>query len=277
VPELPEVESLARELSESFQTHETLVRVHCLRPDLRFPMPIEELESLQGLRFSEVTRRAKYLLFRAGTKSLLSHLGMTGTWRFESDLRLQVHDHLALQFSSGRYLIYNDPRRFGYVDVISTDAIGSSRWLKHLGPEPLDPHLKAMHLQKHASGSSVAIKLWIMDQKNLVGVGNIYASEALFRAKISPLKAASRVSNKEWSALLKAVREVLQKAIAGGGTTLRDYRRLSGDKGGHQSHLSVYDREALPCIRCKTKIRMKVMGGRSTYWCPKCQKGLTGK
>lgn len=275
MPELPEVESLSRELDSAFQQNQHKIRqIHCLRPDLRFPMPLGELESLSGLSIRSVHRRAKYLLFQISegksVQFLISHLGMTGSWRFGSRASEKKHDHLAIEFKDDQFLIYNDPRRFGFVDVLKN--IESSKWFSHLGLEPFDPKLSAQHLAALAQSSTVAIKVWLMDQKHIVGVGNIYASEALFRAGIHPATPAKKIRLKDWNKIILGIREVLGQAIENGGTTLKDYRSLTGNSGRFQKLLQVYDQQGQACVRCNKLIQSKTMGGRSTYWCPKCQK-----
>jgi len=279
MPELPEVETLSREIHDHFvgldELARTVTEVKTFRKDLRFPFPMKALKALKGRRLDKVGRRAKYLTFTfdgLGDESpwiLLSHLGMTGSWRTQSDNHAEPHDHLMIRFMDGRRLVYNDPRRFGYVDVIAAQEMDACQWFKHLGPEPLAVHLTADRLHLQAVSSRQPIKTWIMDQRHLVGVGNIYASEALHLAKVHPLRRAGSLHLAEWQRLLDCIRSVLRAAIDSGGTTLRDYRKLTGDQGAFQSHLQVYGREGQSCGFCGDSIRQVFLGGRSTFWCEK--------
>ncbi len=271
MPELPEVETVRQQLKKTLSDQPTVTQVKALRADLRFPIP--ELSGLKNQKIFDIQRRAKYLLFQLNNNVLISHLGMTGYWRFLKDEFLNKHDHLIIGLSNGKNLVYNDPRRFGFVDLLEKDNIESSRWLHHLGPEPWDEELfTAKYMQKKAKSSQRNIKVFLMDQEVVVGVGNIYASEALFQAGIDPKKKAGRLKLAEWQKLVQVIPQILKQAVQGGGTTLRDYRNVFGGYGGHQVALKVYGRADEPCVVCKEPIKKAVMGGRSTYWCSKCQK-----
>lgn len=274
MPELPEVESVRRSLNRQLPERTTLESIKLFRKDLRFPIPRRGLEELVGATFVKIERRGKYLLFFFSEGILISHLGMTGQWRFSQGTpELQKHDHLQLLFSGNGCLTYNDPRRFGYVQVVRNQVeLEKHPLFEHLGVEPLSAAFSAEFLQPLAKGSKRAVKIFIMDQEVVVGVGNIYASEVLFRARIKPQKAAGRLRAHEWQAVVDAVKSVLNEAIAKGGSTIRDYRTPEGESGGFQSLHQVYDREGEACFVCGTPIKSQMMGGRATYWCPKCQR-----
>ena len=270
MPELPEVETVRQQLTSLLEDQPKIVRVKPLRADLRFPFP--DFTKLHQQNIRKVDRRAKYLLFDLGEHFLLSHLGMTGYWRFLKDEFLDKHDHLLLKLSNGKSLVYNDPRRFGFVDVIVSSGLASSRWLQHLGPEPWDDNLfTAEYLYQKGRRAQRAVKVFLMDQQVVVGVGNIYASEALFAAGIDPRKLASKLKLADWQRLVAVIPEILHQAVQAGGTTLRDYRNVFGDSGGHQLALKVYGRAKEPCVACGEWIQKLVQGGRATYWCSKCQ------
>lgn len=274
MPELPEVETVKRGLEQLIPPGSTVTFVDLRTKKIRFDVPKDLKKKLLNAVFQRVTRRAKYLLFDFGDTVLISHLGMTGSWRSVAEKNREAdqrkHDHLFLEFSNGLRLAFNDPRRFGIIDI--EKDISKSRWLKHLGFEPFDPNFAAELFKKKAKGRASSIKTFLMDQKNVVGVGNIYASEALYLAYVKPQRRAGKVTLAEWEKLIVAIREVLTKAIEAGGTTLQDHRMVSGELGDFQNRLNVYDRKGEPCNRCQTPIKQAVLGGRATYWCPKCQK-----
>ncbi|MDP3849492.1 MAG: bifunctional DNA-formamidopyrimidine glycosylase/DNA-(apurinic or apyrimidinic site) lyase [Luteolibacter sp.] len=271
MPELPEVETTRR----GIETHLTGVRVAEVivrRHDLRQPVS-KDLSTIEGRRFTAVRRRSKYLLLEtddAGT--LLIHLGMSGSLRvvFPSD-PWKLHDHVGITLDNGRQIRFHDPRRFGLVLRLTGDPMRHPL-LKKLGPEPLEDAFTAGYLQSACAKRSAAIKGVIMDAKVVVGVGNIYASEALFRAGILPRTQARRISKVRLTRLVAASREVLTDAIQEGGTTLRDFLNSDGEPGYFKQRLFVYERKGQPCRVCATPIRHAVIGQRSTYWCPKCQK-----
>lgn len=274
MPELPEVETVRRGLEKLIREGAIVSVVDLRTKKIRFDVPRDFKKKLLNAVFRKVTRRAKYLLFDFGEITLVSHLGMTGSWRSiatvdrEADQR--KHDHLYIEFSNGLRLAFNDPRRFGIIDL--EKDISKSRWLKHLGPEPFDPVFAAELFKSKARAKTSTIKTFLMDQKNVVGVGNIYASEALFLAGVRPQRRAGKVTMHEWERLIGSIRNVLNRAIEAGGTTLQDHRQVSGETGGFQNRLKVYDRKGEACVNCKSPIKQTVIGGRATYWCPKCQK-----
>lgn len=270
MPELPEVETVRRQLNKLLEDQPKLVTAKPLRADLRFPFP--QFSQLQNKKIHSIDRRAKYLLFDLGDHLLLSHLGMTGYWRFLKDEFLDKHDHLLIKLSNGKSLVYNDPRRFGFVDVIEKTKMQESRWLHHLGPEPWDHGaFTAEYLFQKGRKAQRSVKVFLMDQEVVVGVGNIYASEALFAAKIDPRKLASKLKLEDWQRLVDVIPQILHQAVQSGGTTLRDYRNVFGGYGGHQVALKVYGRAKEPCVVCGEWIQKIVQGGRATYFCPSCQ------
>jgi formamidopyrimidine-DNA glycosylase len=239
---------------------------------LRWPVDRRLVQELPGQKVRDVRRRAKYLLIELERGTLIAHLGMSGSLRvLPVEAPLLVHDHYDLCLDSGRCLRFNDPRRFGSLHWVTGDP-EEHPLLARLGPEPLGRGFDAGYLAERARGRKVAVKQFLMDQHVVVGVGNIYASEALFRAGISPRRAAGRVSRKRLERLVEAVRDVLGEAIQQGGTTLRDYVSPEGTPGYFRQKLFVYERAGLPCRRCGTPIRQFVQGQRSTYCCPACQK-----
>lgn len=278
MPELPEVESVVRGLQVVLPQGSRLQSYLFRSPRLRNELPTTRMRDLIGQRLEKIERRAKYILFHFERDVLLSHLGMTGSWRNQIEVTsLGRHDHIVMRFEAGEPLIYNDPRRFGIFDIVPIKSLNSSSWLRHLGPEPLSGDLSVESLKSRARGKKTTVKAFLMDQKVVVGVGNIYASEALFRARVRPTRQVSRVSIQEWGAIVEAIQSVLTEAIRAGGTTLQDYRQVSGEAGGFQNRLFVYDRSGEACGRCSTSrkknlIRTKKIVGRSTFWCSICQK-----
>ncbi len=271
MPELPEVETTRRGI-EPHVNGKTITEVIVRRHDLRQPVSAD-FAAIEGRKIHTVRRRSKYLLLGIDDgSSLLIHLGMSGSLRVippSSDWK--THDHVGITLSNGKQLRFHDPRRFGLVLRISGDP-EQHPLLANLGPEPLEDGFTAEHLAAACAKRSAAIKLVIMDAKVVVGVGNIYASEALFRAGIPPKTPAKRVSKPKLTRLVQSIREVLSDAIQEGGTTLRDFLNSDGEPGYFRQKLFVYERKNEPCRVCGTPIRHAVLGQRSTYWCPKCQK-----
>jgi formamidopyrimidine-DNA glycosylase len=271
MPELPEVETVKRELSEMTKDQPIIEKFEFLRKDLRDPMPIKKLNLMVGARILSVQRRAKYLLIETDKGGILSHLGMTGTWRVAGRGEELVHDHVYIFLSSGLRLAFRDPRRFGIFETFTIGNEKASSRLKDLGPEPLGSEFTSDYLWTHLRGKKAPIKTALMDQKMVVGVGNIYASEALFRAGIRPQRRADRVTRADAQKLVSCIREVLQQSIDKGGSSISDFKSTNGAEGSYQDSLQVYDRKGQSCVVCKTHIRHSVMAGRSTYWCPCCQ------
>ncbi|MCW1924224.1 bifunctional DNA-formamidopyrimidine glycosylase/DNA-(apurinic or apyrimidinic site) lyase [Luteolibacter arcticus] len=272
MPELPEVETTRRGVEPHLVGHQ-VTEVIVRHRGLRQPVS-ESLDSIAGERFKSVQRRAKYLLFDLEQGGgLLVHLGMSGSLRLADPASaFKKHDHVALTLDTGKQLRFHDPRRFGIFLHLPEGNPMDHPLLQGLGPEPLDKDFTTALLAKACAGRIVAIKLAIMDPKVVVGVGNIYASEALFRAGIRPATPASKVTKPRLAKLVAAVRKVLAESIEQGGTTLRDFLNSDGEPGYFSQSLFVYERKGEPCRVCSTVIRHAVMGQRSTYWCPKCQR-----
>ncbi|MBL8706300.1 MAG: bifunctional DNA-formamidopyrimidine glycosylase/DNA-(apurinic or apyrimidinic site) lyase [Rhodospirillales bacterium] len=285
MPELPEVETVKNGLARTLVGHR-LARVEQHRADLRFPLPPDFAKRLTGRRVEAIDRRAKYLVLRLDDGMvLLCHLGMSGRMvvtksgkatklgEFHHDTGLRdAHDHIVLHTDHGWTVTFNDPRRFGMMDLVSSNAMHEHKLLKHLGPEPLDAVFDAARLASLLKGKRTPIKAAILDQRLVVGVGNIYACEALHRAEISPKRLAGKVQGERAEKLVVAIKDVLNAAIKAGGSTLRDYVQATGELGYFQHSFKVYDREGEPCPRCKAPIRRLVQSGRSTFYCAKCQR-----
>jgi formamidopyrimidine-DNA glycosylase len=230
------------------------------------------LVNLLDQKLLEVSRRGKYLLFRFKNLTLLWHLGMSGSMRvLLTPVPEKKHDHVDLVFGSGAVLRFNDPRRFGVLLATFDDPL-THVLLKNLGPEPLGPELNAAYLKAKASKRTVAIKNFIMNANIVVGVGNIYATEALYEAGIYPEKAAGKVTLKQFEVLTAAIKRILTQAIATGGTSLRDFVKADGKPGYFRQELKAYGRDGLPCGRCGVVMLHMTIGGRATVYCPKCQK-----
>lgn len=271
MPELPEVETARRGI-EPHLLGRIVTAVTVRERRLRWPVPHALARELTGQAIRSVTRRAKYLLLNTAAGTAILHLGMSGSLRvLAADTPPLKHDHVDLVLDSGRLLRLRDPRRFGTILWTRGDAQRHAL-LKDLGPEPLEDGFDGDYLFARSRGRKLAVKLFIMDSHVVVGVGNIYASEALFMAAIRPGKAAGRVSRAEYAALAKAIKKVLAASIEAGGTTLRDFMREDGEPGYFLQRLRVYDREGKPCYRCGAPIKQTVTGQRSTYYCPSCQK-----
>jgi formamidopyrimidine-DNA glycosylase len=274
MPELPEVEVLRRSL-EPLLVGDSVSRVEVRSPSLREPLDREGLaRGVAGRRIEGLSRRAKYLLVElAGGSTLAVHLGMSGRLTLAGgDAPAEPHEHLALHLASGRKLRFRDPRRFGLAFALPTDDLPGDRHFAHLGVEPLSEGFAGVALARAARGRRGPVKAFLMDARIVVGVGNIYASEALFRAGVHPSRSVARISRARWDRLAASVVAVLTDAIAQGGTTLNDFRNGSGESGYFQVSLSVYDREGEPCPRCGAPVRRTVHGNRGTYYCPRCQR-----
>ena len=271
MPELPEVETTRRGVAPHVERQKvTAVRIYDHR--LRWPVPRDLPRRLIGRRIERVDRRSKYLLFRVGGDTLLVHMGMTGSLRiFTEPPPREAHDHIDLEFANGVVLRYRDPRRFGAM-LWSPAAAGEHRLLARLGVEPFAPEFDGHYLFGATRGRRAAIKLALMDSHVVVGVGNIYANESLFRAGIRPDRPAHRVARARLARLAMAVRDTLAEAIAKGGSTLRDYVDSRGEPGYFQLDYYVYGRRGEPCRICGRPIRMRRLGGRATYYCVKCQR-----
>ena len=271
MPELPEVETTRRGLAP-YARQRRIVSLSVYEPRLRWPVPPSLARHVAGQRIRRVGRRAKYLLLRLDCGTLLVHLGMSGNLRAVPKRAPRVkHDHFDLVLDSGIALRFNDPRRFGSLLYTPGDP-EQHPLLRGLAPEPFARAFSAEYLWRITRGRRVAIKQLIMNSRLVVGVGNIYASEALFRARIKPTRAARTLTRAECARLVRAVRTVLTLAIRAGGTTLRDYLGADGLPGYFRQRLYVYERAGKPCRRCATPLRALTQGARSTYYCPTCQK-----
>jgi formamidopyrimidine-DNA glycosylase len=280
LPELPEVETVRRGLEPVLVGH-VVTRADVRRPDLRWPFPDRLAERLEGARVETLGRRSKYLLAALDSgETLLVHLGMSGRILVSG---AQVgafhhphpaperHDHLVLDLDGGARVTLNDARRFGAVDLWPSAAVETHRLLAGLGPEPLGNAFDADYLASRLAGRIAPVKAVLIDQRVVAGLGNIYVCEALWRARVSPLRPARAVSPDEAEAIVAAVRAVLLDAIEAGGSSLRDYRRADGELGYFQHSFAVYGREGEACPRCGGTVARVVQSGRSSFFCPICQ------
>jgi formamidopyrimidine-DNA glycosylase len=277
VPELPEVESLRQLLARSV-TGRTVRGATVKEPRLRRSVTSEFSSAVIGRTIKRVSRRAKYLLLElTGGQVLVVHLGMSGSLThrghgFDLGPFNPRHDHIEFGLDDHSMLVYNDPRRFGLMKVVALSELNDIAELKYLGPEPLGRDFNADYLWHSTRRRTAAIKNLLMDQRVVAGIGNIYASEILFRAGVRPTRRAGRVSRGEVRRIIEAARQVLREAIGSRGTTFRSYRDSRGQPGRFSQRLRVYDRDSKPCLRCGTAIRSIVLGQRSTFYCPRCQK-----
>ena len=273
MPELPEVETvrlgLARELSGR-----RIEEVKTSSARMRYPVDAKALQSLRGRRLRDFARRAKYLLLQSdGPRLLVLHLGMSGQLRLvDASSELSDHVHLQILFDDGRELRLRDPRRFGWMAALVEAKLESHPRFRDLGPEPLSEDFQLEPFHRRARGRRGSIKSFIMDAKTVVGVGNIYACEALFAAGIHPARAAGRISKGRMSDLRDEIQRILESAIENGGTTFSDFISLEGSRGENASRLLVYGREGEDCRRCSRSLRRIVQGARSTFFCPGCQR-----
>lgn len=270
MPELPEVETTVRGLAPVLEG-QRIARVTLRRADLRRPMPRDLGQRLTGARVTALGRRAKYGL--VGTDrgdTLVFHLGMSGRWRVDP-AEVLPHDHVILETAAGRRVALNDPRRFGSLDLVPSDALAAWPAFRALGPEPLGPDFTGAALAAALAGRTAAIKPLLLDQRIVAGLGNIYVCEALHEARIAPTRPGGRIAHAALDRLVAAVRDVLEAAIAAGGSSLRDYARPDGELGYFSKQFKVYGREGERCD-CGGAVARRVDGGRSTFWCPACQK-----
>lgn len=268
MPELPEVETTVRGLEHVLKGRR-IARIEARRPDLRRAMPVDLGQRLTGAKVVGLGRRAKYGLIDTDRgDTLVFHLGMSGHWRIDPS-EIGKHDHLLIETDDDRRLALNDARRFGSLDLVRTDGLGEWPPFKALGPEPLD--ITVAELKRRLAGRSASIKLLLLDQSIIAGLGNIYVCEALYRAGIHPARAGGSISAERLERLVPAIHGVLEEAIAAGGSTLRDFASPDGELGYFSKSFAVYDREGLPC-GCGSTVKRIVQGGRSTFFCPKCQR-----
>ncbi len=285
MPELPEVETVRRGLAPSL-VGKRIARARTKRADLRFPFPKRFAARLSGRRVDALERRAKYMLARLDDGNVwITHLGMTGRWSilgakrqpgdfYYSEPPDPTHTHVVIEMEQGARLEFNDPRRFGYMDLIAEDALEKHPWFKGMGPEPLGNEFHLPYLKKALAGKKTSIKAALLDQRIVAGLGNIYVVEALHRAGITPTKEAGRISTVRLERLFHAIRAVLEEAIEAGGSTISDYASANGEQGGFQHRFRVYDREGDKCLTpdCGGTIVRETQGGRSSFWCPRCQR-----
>lgn len=270
MPELPEVETTVRGLARYLEG-ERVARVLVNRADLRRPFPPDLVQAMTGARITSLGRRAKYGLVHGDRgQTMVFHLGMSGRWRIEPE-KTDKHDHLVIETEAGHVLALNDARRFGSVDLAPTEGLEDWGPFAGMGPEPLGNGLTAQHLHRAFSGRTAPVKQLLLDQSIVAGLGNIYVCEALFRSGTRPDKAAGRVTLPALARLVSAIRDVLTESIAAGGSTIRDYAQPSGELGYFAAAWQVYGREGQPCV-CGAPVLRLAQGGRSTFWCRKCQK-----
>ena len=273
MPELPEVEVLRRSLEPALRG-ERVATARVWQRALREPVSARLGKRLEGRRVERLRRRAKYLwIDLEGGLTLVVHLGMSGRLTLVPAAEpRELHEHVGIYFESGRRLRFRDPRRFGLVLAIPTNRLDGDQRFRHLGVEPLGERFDGSYLRAAAIGRRAPVKSFLLDGRIAVGVGNIYASEALHRSAIHPTRSVSRISAARWESLAEAVREVLTSAIEQGGTTLNDFSDGRGSPGYFQVSLEVYGREGEPCHRCGASVRRIVQSNRSTFYCPGCQR-----
>jgi formamidopyrimidine-DNA glycosylase len=291
MPELPEVETVRRGLAPAMEGAR-FTRVEARRRDLRWPLPKDFAKRLQGTMVDGLGRRAKYLLADLSSGDVLvMHLGMSGSFRVSHDgselapgnyhherPKHAAHDHVVFHMSNGATVTFNDPRRFGSMKLVPRAKLEQEPLLRSIGPEPLGNEFDARMLAKACAGKKASLKAALSDQRVVAGLGNIYVCEALFRARLSPKRRASTIAdrngkpNQRAEALVEAIKTVLHAAIKAGGSSLRDHRRADGSLGDFQHNFQVYDRDGKPCPTCKGKVKRIVQTGRSTFYCPSCQK-----
>jgi formamidopyrimidine-DNA glycosylase len=288
MPELPEVETVRRGLAPAMEGAR-FAKVEVRRGDLRWPLPKGFAENLHGKTVEGLGRRAKYLLADLSSgEVLMMHLGMSGSFRLGKDStpgkyhhersKSGAHDHVVFHMSNGATVTFNDPRRFGSMKLVARAKLDQEPLLRALGPEPLGNEFDAAMLAQACAGKKTSLKAALSDQRVVAGLGNIYVCEALFRAGLSPKRRASTIADREGKpnvraeSLVVAIKAVLADAIEAGGSSLRDHRRADGSLGDFQHNFRVYDREGEPCPGCRGRIKRIVQVGRSTFYCPSCQK-----
>jgi formamidopyrimidine-DNA glycosylase len=270
MPELPEVETTLKGI-EPFIKHQKIRSVTVRHPTLRWPIPTNLEQSIKNQTVSHLSRRGKYLLLHMAKGTLILHLGMSGSLRILAEAQPpKKHDHIDIKFSNGHILRLTDPRRFGAV-LWTEDPLDEHVLLKNLGPEPLTSNFTGKYLKKLAEGRKIAVKSFIMDNKIVVGVGNIYATEALFAAKIHPETPAKIISEQAYGILVREIKKVLKAAIKQGGTTLKDFSDSQGKPGYFYLQLKAYGRAKQPCFICKSPLNEIRLGQRSSVYCSKCQ------
>ena len=271
MPELPEVETTVRGLAPVLEGRR-IAAIELRRPDLRRPFPPDLRQRLTGARVIGLSRRAKYGLIATDRgDTLVFHLGMSGAWRVDPD-EVGLHDHVLIETDEGRRLALNDPRRFGSIDLVPTDRLESVEPFATMGPEPLGDGFDGAYLARVLAGRTAPIKAMLLDQRIVAGLGNIYVCEALHLARIAPGRSAGRISRPRLDRLAPAVKAVLLEAIDAGGSTLRDFVQPNGELGYFSAKWRVYGREGRPCPVCGSTVRRRTDSGRSTFYCPACQR-----
>lgn len=281
MPELPEVETVRRGLAPVMEGQQ-IVKVHQRRADLRFSLPERFCERLEGTTIEHLGRQAKFLTARLSSgEILIMHLGMTGRFTVSGEFHDHFHhasglharhDHVIIELGSGTAVTYNDPRRFGFMELWPEADFASYPRLASVGPEPLSNRFSPDYLDTALAGRSAPIKASLLDQKVIAGLGNIYVCEALFRSGISPKRRSATVPGRRAQRLARAVNEVIREAIEAGGSSISDFAATDGSLGYFQHSFDVYDREGKACRRCTTQIRRIVQSGRSSFFCPRCQR-----
>ena len=271
MPELPEVETSRRGITPHI-INQTIKQVILRQPKLRWLIPAEIPQIFAAQQIEQVQRRGKYLLLKTSKATLILHLGMSGVLRvLDSNTPAKKHDHVDLVFTHGISLRFSDPRRFGCLLWTNTDPL-QHRLLKHLGIEPLDSAFNSAYLFKQSRKRKLTIKQLLMHNHLVVGIGNIYANEALFAASIRPTKSAATLTQAQCKLLVPAIKRILRRAIKAGGTTLNDFTQSDGNPGYFKQKLQVYDRAGQPCKKCKSTVKQIVIAGRSSFYCPYCQR-----
>ena len=281
MPELPEVETVRRGLSPAMQD-QVIARLEVNRADLRFPFPDRFRERVEGARVTRMGRRAKFLVTELSSgEALIMHLGMSGRYTVNSAATADfhhdpgtnpAHDHVVFHMQGGATVTYNDPRRFGFMELWPIEDLDAYPRIAHLGPEPLSNQFSSAYLNEALHGKAAPIKAALLDQAVIAGLGNIYVCEALFRAGISPRRKAHSVAGKRAERLAPAINEVIAEAIAAGGSSISDFASASGELGYFQKQFDVYDREGAACNTCGAEVKRIVQSGRSTFFCGVCQR-----
>lgn len=270
MPELPEVETTVNGLKKHLQNQQ-IIRVTFHRENIRYPLESAWVTLIENRQIITISRRAKLIIMNLDKGCILWHLGMTGSLRIsQGNEAKRKHDHIEFHLANQRILRFHDPRRFGYMQYYPDTYIAEKQYA-HYGPEPLSDRFNADYLWQLSRQKKSSVKNWIMNQEVVVGIGNIYACEALFMANIRPQTACGKISKVRYQRLVDAIKVVLKKAIQQGGTTLKDFENAEAKPGYFQQSLAVYGRDTLPCLICQTEIKSLKLGGRNSFYCPKCQ------